>query len=165
MSNFVSIDPGMIIWVWVTFGFLLLLMGKYAWKPILNAIESRESYVRDTLDKANRTNEEAQVLFENHQKLIANSEKEAQKLLKESRELADKLRDDVLKKARDEANEILKKAMSEIENQKNIAKGELQSLVAELSISIAEKLINEKLDKNKQTQLIDGYIKEMSKKN
>lgn len=165
MSNFVSIDPGMIIWVWVTFGFLLLLMGKYAWKPILNAIESRESYVRDTLDKANRTNEEAQLLFENHQKLIANSEKEAHKLLKESRELADKMRDDVLKKARDEASEIMDKAMIEIENQKNSAKVELQGLVADLSINIAEKLINEKLDGKKQHQLIDSYIEEMSKKN
>lgn len=165
MDNFVSLDPGMMIWVWVTFGILLFLLSKFAWKPILNAIESRETYVRDTLEKANSANEEAHALLEKHQEMIANTESEAQKMLKENRELVEKTREELLAQAREDADDLLVRAKKEIENQKIAAKNEIRDLVADLSIGIAEKLISENLDSAKHQKLIDSYIDEMSKKN
>ena len=165
MDNFVSLEPGMMIWVWVTFGILLFLLSKFAWKPILNAIESRETYVRDTLEKANSANEEAQSLLEEHQKLMANAEAEAQKMLKENKALVEKNREELLAQARNDADDLLEKAKKEIDNQKVAAKNEIRDMVADLSIGIAEKLLSEKLDANKHQKLIDSYIDEMSKKN
>lgn len=164
-GNLVSLDPGMMIWVWVTFGVLFLLMKKYAWKPILNAIESRENYVRDTLEKANNANDEAQTLLEEHQKMMEKSNAEARALLDESRQLGEKAREDLLAKTKTEADALVAKARNEIENQKVAALKEMRAMVSDLSIQIAEVLLEEKLDAKKQQHLIDEYMDKIFNRN
>jgi len=63
-----NLDPGMMIWAWITFLALLGLLYKFAWKPILSTIEKREQTIQDSLDKAAKANEEAQVLLANMRK-------------------------------------------------------------------------------------------------
>jgi F-type H+-transporting ATPase subunit b len=110
MDSFVSLEPGMMIWVWVTFAVFFFLLSKFAWKPILNAIESREKHVRETIENANRANEESQHLLEEHKALMDKAEAETQKMIAESKEIAEKMREDILRKAHEEADLALQKA-------------------------------------------------------
>jgi F-type H+-transporting ATPase subunit b len=164
-NNLVSLDPGMMIWVWVTFGVLFILLKKFAWGPILNAIESRENYVRETLEKANGANEEAQQLLEKHQKMMREANEEVKKILDESRQLGEKAREEVLQKARNEADALLQRAQKEIENQKVAALKEMRAMVADLSVKITEQILKEKIDAKKQESLIDQFIDEISNQN
>ena len=87
-----SLDPGVMIWAWITFFVLLFLLYKIAWKPILSAIDNREKLVQDSIDRAEMAKKESEELLEKHEKLIRNAEEEAQKIIKENKELAEKSR-------------------------------------------------------------------------
>jgi F-type H+-transporting ATPase subunit b len=158
MSSFVSLEPGMMIWLWVTFGVLFILLSRFAWKPILAAIEGREEHVRNTLDSADKANEEAQALLAKHQQMMAEAEARAQQIMRDSKEAAERLRNDLQSKAQEQAQALLERARGEIETQKAAALKELQSTVADLSLRISEKLLAEQLDANKQKKVIDRII-------
>ncbi len=156
-----DIDPGMILWTWITFGIVLALLSKLALKPILAAIENRENSIRDDIEKAQQQRDEAETLIAKHQKKMAAAEAEAQALLKESRKLGDKAREELLEKTRLESGKLLEKAKEEIEQQKESALASLRTEVADLAVGAAEKIILHNLDSDKQKAVVDEYIKAM----
>ena len=156
-----DIDPGMILWTWITFGIVLALLSKLALKPILTAIENREHSIRDDIEKAQQQRDEAEALITQHKEKMAAAEAEAQALLKESRKLADKAREELLEKTRLESGKLLEKAKEEIEQQKESALASLRTEVADLAVGAAEKIILQNLDKDKQKAVVDEYIKAM----
>jgi len=94
-----ELDPGVIGWAWVTFGVLLFLLYKLAWKPILSTIDKREKTIQDSLDNAEKAHKDAQSLLEKHEQMIKKAEEEAQKLIKENREAAEKSRQEIVQQA------------------------------------------------------------------
>jgi len=158
-----DLDPGMIIWTWITFFLVLIILYKIALKPILGAIESREKAIRDDLEQAQRQRDEAEALLERHRQMMSGAEAEAQKMIKESQALAEKARQEILEKARQESNKLVEKAREEIEQQKNSALASLRAEVADLAIGAAEKIILQNLDEDKQKQVVDEYIKTIPK--
>jgi len=158
-----DLDPGMIIWTWVTFIIVLGILYKVALKPILNAIDSRENSIRSDLEEAQKQRDEAQELLEEHKQMVDKAEAEAQKLFKESQALADKARQETLDKAREESDKLLDKAKAEIEKEKDSALTSLKEEVADLAIGAAEKILSANLDKSKQKAVVDEYIKSMPK--
>lgn len=156
-----DIDPGMIIWTWITFGIVLILLSKLALKPILAAIENRENSIRDDIEKAQKQRDDAEALLEQHKQMMESAESEAQKLFKDSRKQADKAREEMLEKARQESLKQLEKAKEEIEQQKESALASLKVEVADLAIGAAEKIILHNLDEDKQRAVVDEYIKSM----
>ena len=158
-----DLDPGMIIWTWVTFIIVLGILYKVALKPILNAIDSRENSIRSDLEEAQKQRDEAQELLEEHKQMVDKAEAEAQKLFKESQALADKARQETLDKAREESDKLLDKAKAEIEKEKDSALTSLKEEVADLAIGAAEKILSANLDESKQKAVVDEYIKSMPK--
>lgn len=158
-----DLDPGMIIWTWITFFVVLIILSKIALKPMLEAIKSREDGIRNDLEQAKNQREEAEATLEKHQKLMAGAEAEAQKILKENKALADKARQELMDDARQDAEKLLEKAKSEIERQKDSALASLKAEVADLAVGAAEKIIIQNLDKEKQKSVVDEYIKSMPK--
>ena len=156
-----DIDPGMILWTWITFGIVLVLLSKLALKPILAAIENRESSIRSDIEKAQQQRDEAEALIAQHKEKMEAAEAEAQALLKESRKLADKAREEMLEKTRLESGKLLEKAKEEIEQQKESALASLRTEVADLAVGAAEKIILHNLDSEKQKAVVDEYIKAM----
>ena len=156
-----DIDPGMIIWTWITFGIVLILLSKLALKPILAAIENRENSIRDDIEKAQKQRDDAEALLEQHKQMMESAESEAQKLFKDSRKQADKAREEMLEIARQESLKQLEKAKEEIEQQKESALVSLKAEVADLAIGAAEKIILHNLDEDKQRAVVDEYIKSM----
>ena len=156
-----DLDPGVMIWAWITFFILLIMLYKIAWKPILSTIDKRENMIQDSLDRSEKAREEAEEILEKHNALMRSAEEDAQRLLKENRELAEKSRQDILEEARQSANNLISKAKVEIDKEKQDALTALRSEVAELAINATKKIIGESLDEAKQKSIVSEYIDKM----
>jgi F-type H+-transporting ATPase subunit b len=158
-----DLDPGMMIWTWITFFIVLGILSKLALKPMLNAISNREDQIRGDIENAKKQRDEAEELLNQHKELIASAESEAQKIIKENQQLAEKTKQSLIDAARNEADKIIENAKNEIDRQKESALSSLRAEVADLAIGAAEKIIIKKLDKSEHDNLINEYINSMPK--
>ncbi len=152
---------GLFFWQLVLFIGLVLLLRKFAWKPILDAVEKREEGIKDALESAESAKLEMQNLQADNQKLLKEARAEREEMLKEAREIKNKMIDDAKDEAREEAGKLVAQAQASIETEKKAAIAELKSQVANLSIEIAEKVVREELsNKDKQVKLVESMLGE-----
>jgi F-type H+-transporting ATPase subunit b len=163
-SPLLRFDPGVGIWALVVFALLLLILKKYAWTPILDALDAREKTVRDSLEQASRIQSENVRLAEEQGKILAEARAQAGQVLQNAREAGESLRKSLEQAAQDEKRRILDSATQEIEAQKRAAMAELRKTTAELSVGIAEKLIRQNLDDARNRALVEQLVKEVSPK-
>ena len=156
-----SLDPGVMIWAWITFVVLLFLLYKIAWKPILSAIDNREKLIQDSIEQAEKAKKESEELLEKHEKLIRNAEEEAQKIIKENKELAEKSRQELIEHAKEESNKLREKAKLEIEHEKESALQALRSEVVDITMTATKKLIGDVLDDSIHRGIIENYIQKL----
>jgi len=150
---------GLFFWQTILFGLLLFLLWKFAWKPILNAVNDREDGIKDALAAAENAKKEMQNVTADSEKLLKEARGEREALLKEAREIKDKLIADSKEQAKLEGDKMIKQAQAAIESEKKAAVADLKNQVAELSIDIAEKVIKEQLsNKDKQLKLVDDML-------
>ncbi len=155
----VTPEIGLIFWTTVIFSLLLLVLKKYAWKPILSAVDERNKSIEDALKAADKAKEEMLALNVDNERILMEAKKERDVLLKEGREIKEKVIAEAKDKAKLEADKILVSAKEQITNEKMKAITELKNQVAELSIEIAEKIIKSELqDVNKQKELVKTAI-------
>ncbi len=158
-----QLEPGMIIWTWVTFFVLLFILKKVGWGPLLGAVEERESLISDSLKRAEEARAEAEKSLELQQKQLAKTQEEVQSMLRESKELAEKMRTDIVARAREDAGKMIERAKSDIEKERQAAMLSLRKEVADLVIGATSNLLREAIDEKKHRQLIDESIKSFSK--
>ena len=152
---------GLFFWQSLLFIALILLLKKFAWGPILTAVEEREEGIRSALDSAEKAKSELENLNADNERILAEARIERDALLKEAREIKDKIVNDAKEQANSEADKILTSAKEQINNEKLKAITELKNSVAELSIDIAEKVLRSELaDKAKQEDLVANALKE-----
>jgi len=152
---------GLFFWQSLLFIALILLLKKFAWGPILTAVEEREEGIRSALDSAEKAKSELENLNADNERILAEARIERDALLKEAREIKDKIVNDAKEQANSEADKILTSAKEQINNEKLKAITELKNSVAELSIDIAEKVLRSELaDKTKQEALVSNALKE-----
>ncbi|MDP7567712.1 MAG: F0F1 ATP synthase subunit B [Flavobacteriales bacterium] len=152
---------GLFFWQSLLFIALILLLKKFAWGPILTAVEEREEGIRSALDSAEKAKSELENLNADNERILAEARIERDVLLKEAREIKDKIVNDAKEQANSEADKILTSAKEQINNEKLKAITELKNSVAELSIDIAEKVLRSELaDKAKQEALVSSALKE-----
>lgn len=156
--NFLDIQTGPILWTILNFLILLLLLGKIAWKPIMKALETRESTINDALNRAELAKSEAERILTENQSAMRKAEEESQRVLRESREHVERMQTDTMQKAQDESRRLLEQAHMEIERSKQQALNELRAEVATLAVGAAEKILNESLDADRHKRLVDNYI-------
>ena len=139
---------GLFFWQTLLFTLLLWLLWKFAWKPILSAVNEREEGIRNALASAEEAKKEMQ-------NITADSEK----LLKEAREIKEKMISDAKEQALLESDTIIKQAQTAIESEKKAAVADIKEQVANLSIHIAEKILKEELsDKKKQLKVVEALL-------
>ncbi|HPH16926.1 MAG TPA: F0F1 ATP synthase subunit B [Bacteroidales bacterium] len=143
---------GLVFWTTITFVLLMFLLGKFAWKPIIGAVNARNKSIEDALKLAETTKEEMKQLQADNEKIIAEARRERDALLKEAREMKDQLITQAKKEASDESQKILQAAKQAIENEKKNAIQELKTKVAEISIEIAEKILAKELENKKASE-------------
>lgn len=152
---------GLIFWTTVVFVLLLLLLKKFAWKPILSAVEERNSLINDSLQAAEKARDEMSELNSNNEKIIAQAKLDRDSLLKEAREMKSQIISQAKDQATLEAEKLVNSAKEQISNEKMRALTELKNHVADLSIEMAEKVLsNELSDASKQKELINRSLKE-----
>jgi len=152
---------GLFFWQTLLFVLLLLLLKKYAWKPMLTAVNDREEGIKNALDSAEKAKLEMQNLQADNQKLLKEARVEREAMLKEAREIKNKMIEDAKDQAKEEANKLVAQAQASIQTEKKAAIAELKSQVANLSIEIAEKVVREELsNKDKQIKLVESMLGE-----
>ena len=161
--NLLEVDPGLIVWVIITFIVLLWVLKKVAWKPILAALDLREKEIKDSLEKAEKAKEDAQKILEQNQASLAKAEDESKKIIDQSRTYAETLKEQMLKESKEEARKLVDNATEEIERKKNAAFEELKNQIAEISLTAAEKIMRENLNKEKNKKIVNEYLKEINK--
>ncbi|WP_281541840.1 F0F1 ATP synthase subunit B [Maribacter aestuarii] len=150
---------GLFFWQTLLFIGLLLLLRKFAWKPILNAVNDREDGIKAALAAAESAKKEMQNVTADSEKLLKEARAEREAMLKEAREIKDKMIADSKEQAKIEGDKMVKQAQATIESEKKAAVADIKSQVAELSVSIAEKIIKEQLsNKDKQLKLVDDML-------
>tara|TARA_B100000780_G_scaffold171122_1_gene119784 strand:- start:3716 stop:4216 length:501 start_codon:yes stop_codon:yes gene_type:complete len=156
---------GLFFWQTVIFIFLILLLKKFAWKPILDAVNEREEGIKNALLSAEKAKEEMASLQSDNEEILKKARSERDSLLKEAREIKQQLIDEAKNEAKNEAKKIISQAQETIQNEKNSAIVDLKNQVAGLSIDIAEKVLKEKLSNDKaQMQLVKDLVKNVTLK-
>ncbi len=158
-----DINPGLIIWTMITFALLVVVLGKFAWKPILQALQAREHEIADALKKAEEAKKDAERMMKENQIAMDKASNETARLIAEGRAMAEQLKNDIVAKANESAKKMLEQAKDEISREKDAAMSQLRSEVAELSITVAEKILDESLDGAKQKKMVDKVLQQLQK--
>lgn len=154
---------GLFFWQTVLFVGLIFLLRKFAWKPILNAVNEREEKIQRALKAAEEAEKKMQALNNESEALLKQAREERDQILKEAREARETIISEAKAKASAEADKIIAQAHQTINNEKMAAITELKNQVAVLSIEIAEKILKEQLsDDDKQKAMVDNLLKEVN---
>lgn len=162
-GGLLSVDGGLAFWTTLTFLILLFILGKFAWKPILTALKQREEAIKESLAQAELAKEEAKKILAENQAGLAKAEEESKKIIEQSRAYAENLKQQIINESKAQAQKLIEDASAEIERKKLAAFDELKNQVAQIAVDAASKILKENLDAEKNKQLVEKYIKEISK--
>ena len=160
--DLLRVEPGLIFWTVVTFLLLLGILWKFAWNPILGALDARERAIQKTIEDAERLQAEAQAVLEEHQKRLAEAREERNKILDEARTAGEHLKADVLEKARSEADQVLVRAKRQIELETEQALLTIRDQAADLAIKAAERVIERVLTDDDQRRFAREAVAELT---
>ena len=157
----VALTPGLYIWTIITFLLLLYVLAKFAWKPLLKMLEDRENLIKSSLKDAEKAKLELESLTKESEAITAKARSEAQSILAESKSAADKVKEDTIAKAKEQAIKIRDDAKKQIEVEKDKAISDIKQEVVNLTLSVAEKLINKNLNDADNKSLIEESLKKV----
>ncbi|HEX7137830.1 MAG TPA: F0F1 ATP synthase subunit B [Vicinamibacterales bacterium] len=154
-------DPGLYIWTILTFLVLLGLLAKFAWRPLLAALDSRQNAIRKSLDDADQARRELERLNQESAQILNKARKDADQIIVSGRSDAERLREDMRQKAKTEADAIVKNAERQIQLETARALQQLRAEAVDLSVMIASKLIQRNLSKEDNERLIEEALKQV----
>ena len=150
---------GLFIMQIILFLALVFLLKKFAWKPILDAVNEREEGIKNALLSAENAKKEMQNLKSDNEKLLADARLERDSMMKEAREIKEKMINDAKTEAQTAGQKMIEQAKVSIQSEKNAALAELKAQVSTLSLDIAEKLLKDELsNKESQTKLVEKML-------
>jgi F-type H+-transporting ATPase subunit b len=150
---------GLFIWQLIIFVGLIFLLKKFAWKPILDAVNEREEGIKNALLSADNARREMQNLQSDNQRILQEARMERDSLLKDAREMKEKMIADAVNEAQAQGLKMIEQAKAAIQNEKNIAMADLKLQVSTLSLEIAEKLLKDELsNKEAQVKLVEKML-------
>jgi F-type H+-transporting ATPase subunit b len=152
-------DIGLVFWNTIAFLILLVVLGKFAWKPMLKAIAERESGIEEALLRADKMKAEIAAMQNENEALLAKAREERAGMIKDAKDTADKMVSEAKDKAKQEYERIISDAQLAITQQKNAALTEVKNQVGSLVVEVAEKILRKELS-NKAEQ--ESYIKQIA---
>ena len=157
----VQLNPGLYIWTIVIFLILLALLAKFAWRPLLAALEQRQESIRRSLDDAAKAKLELERLQTESHRILAEARSEAESIVARTRDDANRLRDEMRQKAQQEAANIVKSAGKQIELETNRALQQIRHEAVDLSVAIASKLLQRNVSKADNERLIEDTFRQL----
>lgn len=155
-------EPGLVFWMSISFGITLLILMKFAFPPILKAVEKRKNYVDESLVAAKKAKEELDHVKEIGESLLAETRKQQTEMIKEASKIQEQMLEDAREKASLESEKMIGVARKKIQSEKEIALQDLREEVAKLSLDLTEKILREELSTDKaQMKMIDRLLDEI----
>ena len=162
MNNpLVQPDPGLYIWTIVTFLILLGLLARFAWRPLLDALEQRQEVIRKSLDDARQARQELEQVKTEAARLLSEARAEANGIVSRTRSDAAAFAEELKVKARADADALVKRAEKQIEMQTSRAMENIRRETVELSVAIASKILRRDISKEDNERLMNETLKEM----
>ncbi|MCA6066147.1 F0F1 ATP synthase subunit B [Chryseobacterium sp. RG1] len=155
------IEPGigLLFWMTLTFVILLFLLAKFAWKPIVNAVNDRETSIVDALNQAKLAKKEMEELKADNERVIREAKVERDAILKEAREIKDRIVGEAKDAAKSEGDKMIEAAKQTINAEKNAAMADIKAQIGTMSVNIAESILKQKLDNSEaQNELVQNYL-------
>jgi len=160
-SELINPGIGLVFWMLVTFVILIFLLKKYAWKPILNAVNKREQDIISALTTAEKAKREMENLKVDNEKLLAEARAERDAIMREAREIRKQILDDAKDKAQIQTDKMFSSAKEAIDRQKEAVLFDMKKQISSLALEISEKVIKQELDnKDSQQQLVQRMLDE-----
>ena len=161
MNPLVHPDPGLFIWTILTFLVLVTLLARFAWRPLLQALERRQALIVKALDDAQRAQQELERLQRESTQIITNARVEAEAIVSRSRSDAEQLREELKQKSRAEAAAIVKNAERQIQLETARALQQIRHEAVDLSVTIASKILQRNVSKEDNEGLIEETLKQV----
>lgn len=159
-------DIGLLFWMTLAFGIVFFVLAKFAFPVITGMLKKREEEINNALELAERTHKEMERLQADNESLLAQAREEREKILSEARQIHDDFIEEAKKKANEEKERIIANAKEIIENERMAATIEIKNQIADISIKIAEKVLEKKLDSDEeQLDYINTLLQEIESKN
>lgn len=158
--SLLQFDPGIGLWTLMAFVLLMILLKRFAWKPILDSVDERDKKIKDALAAAERVKHDSEKNFEEQRKILGEAQEHAAKVMSDARKNAEVIREQLLESANVEKAKILGSATEEIESMKLQIKTELREFSANLAVGAAEKILKDQLDKDKAKLVASRMVKE-----
>ncbi|KQK25825.1 F0F1 ATP synthase subunit B [Chryseobacterium aquaticum] len=155
------IEPGigLLFWMTLTFAILLFILAKFAWKPIVNAVNDREASIVDALNQAKLAKKEMEDLKSDNERIIREAKIERDSILKEAREIKERIVGEAKDVAKAEGDKMIEAAKQTIQTEKNAAMSEIRTQIGALSVNIAESILQKNLEKTEaQDELVQNYL-------
>ncbi len=162
-QDLLKVEPALLIATIVVFVLFALVLGKFAWKPLLTVVEDREKAIREQVESAERAAVEGRELLAKHQELVRNAGREREEILARAAKDAEGLHGELINKARAEAEAIVTRAREQMVREKEQTVAALRSQVADLIVEGASRIVRSSLDEPAQRRLVDEYIRSLPK--
>jgi len=156
-----DINPGLMVWTVATFVVLVLVLSKFAWKPLLQSLKDREDSIRQALEMAEKARTDAAELLKQNERNLAKAEEEYQKIIREGKAFSEKLKGEIVVKAHQQAQREIQQAKEEIQRDVDAAKQQLRSEVADLAVLAAGKILDETMDAQKHKKIVDKFLNQL----
>jgi F-type H+-transporting ATPase subunit b len=161
MNPLVQPDPGLFVWTILTFLILVALLARFAWRPLLQALERRQATIAQALDDAQRARQELERLHRESAQIMVQARAEAESMLARSRSDAEALREELKQKARTEAAAIVKNAERQIQLETARAVQQIRHEAVDLSVAIASKILRRQVTREDNEALIQEALKQV----
>lgn len=160
-----SINLGTTIWTTIVFGMLLLILWKFAWGPILGALQARESGIQSALDEAAENQAAAAALLEEHKAQMADARRQAQQIIAAAKDAGQTTRKHIEERARAEGQAMVDRAKAEIDRERDAAIDMIRKEAVDIALAAASKLLQERMDSDRDRELVMGYVNQLVSQN
>jgi len=160
-SSLIEPKVGTIFWTALTFVALVVVLGRWAWKPLLGALDQRERSIRDSLDEAQKSRSDAEALLAEHRRLIDEARRERAETVSAGQRDAEQLKAEMLDEARRQREHLMHQTEQQVRAEMDRAKSELRQVAVDLAIQGAGKLLSANLDDATQRRLVEEYLREL----
>jgi len=152
---------GTIFWTVITFICLAFLLGRFAWKPLMGALDEREKSIQESIDQARQDRETAEGLLTEHRALLDQARRERAEALAAGQRDAERLKAEILDEARGQREKLLTQTEAQVAASLRQARAELRAVAADLAVQAAEKLLTKNLDDPTQRKLVEDYLADL----
>jgi F-type H+-transporting ATPase subunit b len=156
-----AFDAGLFVWSLVTFGVLFLVLARYVFKPLRKVLDDRERAIQESIRRAEQAQEEGRRALARNEEVLASARDEARKIVDEGHRISAAMQKEGRETAKTEADQLVERAREEIDREVRRNLDELKSVVANLSVRVAQQVIEEGLDEKRHEQLADNFIERL----